>query len=774
MGTPAPNGNLTRYGLVKLLNDVLSEKCDGVLRLSISDLTVRLYLVRGTPVFCVSSSPEYSLPAFLVRQRAVDRDVLDEVVDRARRERKRLDEMLREEKLVGSFQMSAIKQSLGQSILSSLFDQTELNYHLDGGQLPSGMETLSLDPARAFFRSLRDDDVFDLDNALGAQVNHFLLKGPEWDAHTRSLTSVFRTAEDMMVQLADGTATLAMLTGALDSSDCSRLVFAMLQTGMITLGEQDGSIEPDEDVVDETGSETEEEPASSAVTPKAESSAFFLDDGSVENEIAKLAGDLQAGLVSADDEKPSAPSKKRRGRDSDEAGVGIAVTAHSATQTQEESGRPSSTQDIPSERDAPDMAPLPAEEVSAKEAVAPPAPAKEAVAPPAPAKEAVAPPAPKKEAVAPPAPKKEAVAPPAPKKEAVAPPAPKREAVAPPAPKKEAPPPKKKEAPPAKDESPAAASEVDGFDEEDPSDLLSEFMEEPEPSADLLNELTAAVTASGGKAEPKQSKSRPKRARGKGFGSDDLHDDPILQGVAKDRIRMVEQSAFRILGVSPGACLSEIRESHKKLKAQYEVGKYEGRYLPDSSREDLAVITDRLNDVLRELCVPARRLALEAKESGPLGKKRIVRYFQAEQLYQKGRQQYRGNQKRQALKAFRAAAAQYDRDPAYQAWCGFVLWELLEDEAHSGVEGRVKVREYLAAALALNENFSMALLLSARLARHEGDTDTAIEMYDRVLEVNPRSVEARNAIRELEGVTEARATSKAKEKLTGLFRRKKD
>jgi hypothetical protein len=741
MSMAPPNGNLARYGLVQLLNDLRSGEYDGVLRLHISDLTVRLYLQGGTPVFCVSSSPTHSLPAFLVRQRAVDSDVLDEMVDRARRERQRLDEVLRNEKLVSTFQMSAIKQSLGQSILSNLFDQSELNYQLDGGRLPPGMEALSLDPVRAFFRSLRDDDVFDLDSALAEQQNQVLLKGPEWDTHTRSLTSVFRAAEDVMVQLADGTVTLAMLKDALDSSDCSRLVFAMLQTGMIALGERDESLEPEDDIAEEE-TETEEEtesgePSTSAEEPTPEDSAFFLDDGSVEDEFAKLVGNLEAGLVSLDREEPSQAPKKRRSRDDDDAPSGIAVSVSQAVAPEKESAPPSSkplpsdesvpvTEVQPPDESVPDTEVQPAEEAPVEEEAAAPA--------------------------------------------------------------------KKKADSPTEKVPPPPAFEEDHFDEEDPSDLLGDFMEDSEPSSDviedpstnlmeatstdLLDELTAVVASSGGedsgKAKEKKSRSRAKEVRAKGFDVDDLPDDPILRGVAKDRARMAEESAFRIFGVPLGACLSEIRESHKKLKAQYEVSKYEGRYLPDSSREDLVAIADRLDDVLRELCVPARRLALESKESGPLGKKRIVRYFQAERRYQKGRQQYRSNQKRMALKAFRAAAAEYDRDPIYHTWCGFVLWELLEDEAHGGVEGRVKVREYLAAALALNKNFTMALLLSARLARHEGDTDTALEMYDRVLEINPRSAEARTAVRELDVQPEPRAASKAKEKLSGLFRRKKD
>ena len=128
----------------------------------------------------------------------------------------------------------------------------------------------------------------------------------------------------------------------------------------------------------------------------------------------------------------------------------------------------------------------------------------------------------------------------------------------------------------------------------------------------------------------------------------------------------------------------------------------------------------------------------------------VNKYFEAERLCRLGRQHFRKQELKPALEGFQQAIVQNSLDPEYHAWCARAEWDLAVAEKRWDDTARGRVHRYLQDALALQPRFEMAQLLLGKLQADRGQVDESLKTYHDVLKQNSRSVEARDAVKELE------------------------
>lgn len=227
-------------------------------------------------------------------------------------------------------------------------------------------------------------------------------------------------------------------------------------------------------------------------------------------------------------------------------------------------------------------------------------------------------------------------------------------------------------------------------------------------------------------------------------------DDPVLAAVFFARKKMQSQNPFDALGVRPGTPVSAIREAHTRLRQKWDPSRYSDTPLSPEATEDFTVLRLVVDTAAKDLLDPRLRPRLEKLAGGTLDDLHVNHYFQAERTFHEARQKHKAKELRPAYELMVHAASLNTSEPEYPTWCGAVLWETLLSEKAFDDAGRKAVEYHLTSALAIQPKHEAALVLLGRLQRARGDVVAALRTFHQVLAVNPRSQEARDAVKELE------------------------
>lgn len=215
--------------------------------------------------------------------------------------------------------------------------------------------------------------------------------------------------------------------------------------------------------------------------------------------------------------------------------------------------------------------------------------------------------------------------------------------------------------------------------------------------------------------------------------------------------RMTHQTLYDVLGVTPDAPLSEIRENYRYLRTKYDPAAYEEFLLSPEAREALRSIADRLEQAYRTLTDQRRRSSYNSGrkiENGVL-RATVESIFGAESLAQQAAEALKSGQFQHSANIYREALRHTPYDATLHADLAWAIFQGIWKGGLPEADHRSEVDNELAHAMRYNPRSEQALRVRARIARLEGRPRDAIEAYQRVLALNPQSQEARRALREL-------------------------
>jgi tetratricopeptide (TPR) repeat protein len=226
-------------------------------------------------------------------------------------------------------------------------------------------------------------------------------------------------------------------------------------------------------------------------------------------------------------------------------------------------------------------------------------------------------------------------------------------------------------------------------------------------------------------------------------------DDPVQAAIFDARCRMCSSSPFEVLGLSPGAPLSGIRDARMRMLAKFNAARYTDTILSVESLTDLDAMRQHVDLCARNLVDPVKRGRLERLAGGGQISTDMRGYFAADRLFREGLEQMREGAFKRAEVLIKQAIDEYSNEPEYHTRYAQAVMEGLRSERRFNDKASDAVELYLRQALSINDRFEPALVLLARLRRKRTDWPEALDLYQRILILNPRNVEARKAIQVL-------------------------
>jgi tetratricopeptide (TPR) repeat protein len=301
---------LEKYALLDLLRGLRDELLTGFVDLEARDEHVRLYLRGGDVLYARSSALRHSLPAYLLSHRAIDRKVLKDLLDAARSQKLRFEQML---VVSGAMEPTALRRAqagLAEYVLSFAFGLCPASSTVLRTADPEGLEGFgALDLERAFFRFVATRDTPEeeaslLRDCFDAPIG----RAASFEALAPKLSAAFggaSPAADPVVEAirAGSTSVSALLGQGLDPFDVIRRTFAMHRAGMIWFRSADTGTEAWQELAAELNTpaaslepsaSSQEHPRITEGTPAQSASREPSNMAMLHDELASAAGELES------------------------------------------------------------------------------------------------------------------------------------------------------------------------------------------------------------------------------------------------------------------------------------------------------------------------------------------------------------------------------------------------------------------------------------------------------------------------------------------------
>lgn len=279
---------------------------------------------------------------------------------------------------------------------------------------------------------------------------------------------------------------------------------------------------------------------------------------------------------------------------------------------------------------------------------------------------------------------------------------------------------------------------------------------------------------------PKQAPPKPPSGRRRRSAEEETTTEPPaeLSNDLKARWRKLvqraealdEQNYFEMLGVDKAAGNDAVRDAYfAQVKTWH----------PDRLPPELAPLREQAETIFQHLTA-AHETLTDAEERGkylkqvqdgggtPKADREMQRILGAAMEFQKVEVLIRRREWARAEKLVRELMDRVPEEADYHAALGLIRWQSLGDE------GVGEALEHLDHALDRTPNHERALMTKARLLDRRGDKKEAIRLFERVLELNPKNVDAERHVRlaKMRGQgTGSREAAEAKDekKDSGLF-----
>ena len=224
-------------------------------------------------------------------------------------------------------------------------------------------------------------------------------------------------------------------------------------------------------------------------------------------------------------------------------------------------------------------------------------------------------------------------------------------------------------------------------------------------------------------------------------------DPPISKRIFLDRARHIEsEDYFQVLGIDRGATASEAQTAYFALAKQWHPDRIPPQF--DEARDAAARVFTRMTDAYRTLTDPEKRaqymVALEKGVEEFEEQAKVQRVIDATIEYQKAEVYLRRRDYSNALHAARKA---YDGAPEEAHHIALYAWLLSQQpEALQNKDFEPSIA-LLSKAIELNARCEQAYLYRAMLLKQLGKASAALRDFRRVVELNPRNVDASREVR---------------------------
>ncbi|HIA01554.1 MAG TPA: hypothetical protein EYN66_06530 [Myxococcales bacterium] len=226
-------------------------------------------------------------------------------------------------------------------------------------------------------------------------------------------------------------------------------------------------------------------------------------------------------------------------------------------------------------------------------------------------------------------------------------------------------------------------------------------------------------------------------------------DDPVQAAIFDTRVRMSSITPFEVLGLEGGASLSSIRDARRRLLSKFSPERYKDAMLTAVSLNDLDAMQRHVDVCARNLVDPVKRGRIE-RLSSPSGSEVDLRgYFAADSLFREGLEHMREGAFKRSAVAIQQAIDENPNEPEYYTRYAQATMEGLRVDRRFNDRASDTIELQLRRALALNDSYEPALLFLARLRRKRADWSESLNLYQKVLAINPRNLEARKAVQAL-------------------------
>jgi hypothetical protein len=222
--------------------------------------------------------------------------------------------------------------------------------------------------------------------------------------------------------------------------------------------------------------------------------------------------------------------------------------------------------------------------------------------------------------------------------------------------------------------------------------------------------------------------------------------DESIERILEDVYRsMLSRSLYEVLNLNPFSPLSAVRDSANRLRAKYSPQQYAGYMLSPRARKLLEYVGSEIDRAARVLTDSRERGIYDNKVGTDYGQDRRVALsflFDAEEAFQRGLGELRGERWGEALQSFTRAAEANPRDPEYLAYRGWATYQAFKTGATSDSFSPNKARNVLERALAVDPRGTTAMTFLARLEKEMGNTEASRIWYERLHKLDPTSDEA--------------------------------
>ena len=228
--------------------------------------------------------------------------------------------------------------------------------------------------------------------------------------------------------------------------------------------------------------------------------------------------------------------------------------------------------------------------------------------------------------------------------------------------------------------------------------------------------------------------------------------------------RIDEQNYFQMLEITPNAESDQIRDAYFAKVKHWHPDRLPRELEP--LRETADVIFGYLTDAEKTLSDPEQRKEyIKAVQGGggtPKSDRKLNDVLMAALEFQKVEVLLRRKDYVAAEKLVRDLIAAVPDEADYPAALGAIVWR------RDGVDGADEALKLAESALRLHDKNERARMTKANILLRQGKADQAYELFKRVLESNPRNVEAQRQLR-LAHMRQSKAPKKSGGFLSGFF-----